>query len=124
MAAVAPKNFAQRLKKLRMERGLTQREFATKTGINYVQYNRYEKGDRKPSADVLPKIADALGVSVDYLLEGDEQNAAVANLADRELLTMFQRTEKLSDNDKDHVKALLDAFIKTREMTTVLHKAS
>jgi len=112
--------FAERLRQLRMQKGFSQRAFTKAVNLNYSQYNRYERGDSVPSTDTLTKLADALNVSVDYLLEGKEENAAIANLSDRELLRMFERAEKLPEKDKEHVKALLSAFLKNKEMENLM----
>ena len=58
----------KRLKELRLERGLTQKEFAGKLGLNAVTYLHYEKGQREPPLALLAEIAVFYGVSVDYLL--------------------------------------------------------
>ena len=112
--------FAERLRELRMQKGFSQRAFTTAVGLNYSQYNRYERGDSVPSTETLAKLADALNVSVDYLLEGKEEDAAIANLSDRELLRMFEKTEKLPEKDKEHVKALLSAFLKSKEIENLM----
>jgi hypothetical protein len=63
------------------------------------------------SGDTLKRLADALGVSSDYLLDGAVDEAAKAKFADRELLKQFQEVELLPDEDKVVVKKLLDAFL-------------
>jgi len=108
--------FPERLKQLRMQKGISQRDFANKTNLNYTQYNRYEKGDRKPSTETMAKLADALGVSVDYLLEGEEQDAAIANLEDKDLLRMFSDIEKLPKDKKQAVKIILEDVIKEEKL--------
>lgn len=57
-----------RLKELREERGLTQREIARELGINSVTYLHYEKEQREPPLALLADFAEFYGVSVDYLL--------------------------------------------------------
>lgn len=57
-----------RLKELREERGLTQRQLAEQLGINSVTYLHYEKDQREPPLALLADIAKFYGVSVDYLL--------------------------------------------------------
>lgn len=59
--------FAKRLKELREEKGLTQVEFAERVGIGTSTMTRYEIGDREPSLPIARKIADYLGVTIDYL---------------------------------------------------------
>ena len=60
--------FAQRLKELRTENNLTQKQVATKLGIRQQSYTRYENGAGEPSLDTLVAIAKIYNVSVDYLL--------------------------------------------------------
>lgn len=47
---------------------LSQSEAADKLGINRVNYNRYENNEREPDNEMLIKIADFFGVTVDHLL--------------------------------------------------------
>ena len=92
-------SFAQRLKKARTDRGLSQTDLANMVGIHYTQEGRYEKKGAQPSADVLAKPANALGVSSDYLTNGTPDDLAESSLADKELPTVptggktFQRPE-------------------------------
>jgi len=53
---------------LRKRKGLSQSEFAHEIGVNKMTVMYYETEKFKPSADMLPKIASALGVSIDFLL--------------------------------------------------------
>ena len=64
----------------------------------------------------MKRVADALGVTSDYLLEGAADDAAKARFADRELLKQFQQVEQLSDADKSVVKTLLDAFLTKKQL--------
>ena len=58
----------QRLKELRCEKHLTQREVAEALGLNSVTYLHYEKEQREPPLAVLASMAEYFGVSTDYLL--------------------------------------------------------
>ena len=58
----------KRLKELRLEQKLTQREAAAALGLNSVTYLHYEKAQREPPLTVLADMAQFYGVSVDYLL--------------------------------------------------------
>ncbi|MGG6314117.1 helix-turn-helix domain-containing protein [Paenibacillus macerans] len=57
-----------RIKYLREQHHLTQKDLASKADISVVQLSRYETNDRKPDPEVLRKIVDALDSSADYLL--------------------------------------------------------
>ena len=61
-------NFADRLKELRKEKGVTQRQMADLLGIAERNYQRYETGVVDPTASTAVKIADFFEVSVDYLI--------------------------------------------------------
>jgi len=58
----------ERLKTLRKERGITQKELAQNCDICLRVVIYYESGERKPNSEVLTKICKYLDVSADYLL--------------------------------------------------------
>ncbi|MBI4823397.1 MAG: helix-turn-helix transcriptional regulator, partial [Nitrospirae bacterium] len=45
--------FAEKLSKLRKDRGLTQEELAKKVGVGIAQMRRYEKGASSPTLEVI-----------------------------------------------------------------------
>ena len=109
-------SFSERLKKSRIEKGLSKSELAKEISVHYSQIGRYENKGSIPSADVLQKIANVLGVSSDYLLNGTTDDLAESTLADKELLNQFKAIEQFSDEDKNVVKVFLDAFITKRRI--------
>lgn len=56
-----------RIKELRLEKGLSQRKLAEETGISQQSLSFYEKGDRNPKIETWQRLADYFGVSVSYL---------------------------------------------------------
>jgi tetratricopeptide (TPR) repeat protein len=86
MAAVAREGegqvetIGQRLRRLRHERGLSQRELAS-PGVSYAYISRIEAGARRPSVKALRMLAKKLGVSADYLETGSE----IRDIEQREL---------------------------------------
>jgi transcriptional regulator with XRE-family HTH domain len=108
--------FSERLRSLRKERNLSQTELGDLVGVHYTHIGRYERGSSRPAADTLNRLAQALGVSGDYLLAGTNEQAAVARFEDRELLTQFQDVQQLSDEDKHVVKVFLDAFLAKKKI--------
>jgi len=80
-------------------------------GLHYTHIGRFERGSSRPGGDSLKRVADALGVTSDYLLDGAVNEVAKARFEDRELLKQFQEVEQLSEEDKFVVKKLLDAFL-------------
>ena len=53
----------------RKKRKLTQKELAEKVGTTNIKISRFENGQDMPKADLLKRLAEELGVSMDYLLE-------------------------------------------------------
>src|SRR5438067_11094546 len=73
----AGETIGRRLKRLRLERGFSQRELAA-PGVSYAYISRIEAGSRQPSVKALRKLAAKLGVSADYLETGSELDSAGA----------------------------------------------
>jgi transcriptional regulator with XRE-family HTH domain len=67
----AGETIGQRLKRLRLDRGLSQRELAA-PGVSYAYISRIEAGTRQPSVKALRRLAANLGVSAEYLETGSE----------------------------------------------------
>ncbi|NLD45875.1 MAG: response regulator [Clostridiaceae bacterium] len=61
-------SFSIRLKELRTIYNISQSDLASYLDLNRAQVSNYEKGISKPSLDIIEKIADYFGVSIDYLL--------------------------------------------------------
>lgn len=68
-------------------------------------------GKAVPAADILNRIAKALDVTTDYLLNGTMQDKSADAISDEELLSQFRKIEQLPANKKKLVKEFLDAFI-------------
>lgn len=79
------------LKKTRINKNLTQKELAEKSGITRESIGNYERGDRIPPADILEKIATALGVSLQSLLWAEDKFI-------KDLLSYFQKAYRNSTN--------------------------
>ena len=61
--------FALRLRQLRKDKHLTQAQVASRIGVTPSMVSSYETDIRLPSYDVMMRIADVFGVTVDYLLQ-------------------------------------------------------
>ena len=68
MSSVMEIILGKRLRELREERGLTQKQVADALKIHSVTYLHYEKGQREPPLSLLADMAAFFGESVDYLL--------------------------------------------------------
>ena len=59
--------FSQRIKTIRLEKGLSQKVVADALGMVYQQYARYENGEREIPLRHFVTLAKFYGVSLDYL---------------------------------------------------------
>lgn len=66
------KESGKRIAKLRKERGLTQDQLAEKLNISTSNLGKLERGLQGVSIDLLVEISCFFGVSIDYILLGEE----------------------------------------------------
>ena len=64
--------FGQRLRDLRKQKDLTQKQLGKLIGVQDSVISFYELGDRMPSPEVIVKLATVLHVSADYLMGLDK----------------------------------------------------
>ena len=60
------------LKKLRLEKGLTQLSLQMQTGIEQSLISKYKSGERVPPTETLMLLADFFHTSMDYIIERTE----------------------------------------------------
>ena len=71
--------FGTRLRELRLEKGMTQDEFASLLGSSKQVLSRYETNQRTPKITLVQQYAEKLNVSVDYLLGDSEDEVLYAD---------------------------------------------
>ena len=64
------------LRRLRLERGWTQRQAAELLGVSAQAVSKWERGQGCPDVGMLPRLAKIFGVSVEGILDGDLLPAA------------------------------------------------
>ena len=80
-----------KLKNLRKEKQLTQKQIADRIGLAISAVSSYESGTRYPSYDVLIRLAHIFHVSTDYLLGvTDKREIDVTGLNDQEVELISQ----------------------------------
>ena len=63
----------ERLKECRLKLGITKQEAAKRIQISQPAYLRYEAGTRKPSVQIIEKMAEVFSTSTDYLIGNTEK---------------------------------------------------
>lgn len=99
-------NISKRIGDIRKEKDWSQSDLSNESGVSREMIGKYERGEAVPSIEAAKKIADAFGVSLDYLV-GEGSNASF----DKATVKRLQDVQKLSAEEKSHVYAMLDAFL-------------
>lgn len=92
---------------LRKEKSWSQSDLATESGVSREMISKYERGIAIPSVDAAKKIADAFGVSLDYLV-GEGINANF----DKTTLKRLQEIENMRVDFKEHLFSVIDSVIR------------
>ena len=115
-ADVNQDGFANRFRRLRKQKSYSQAELGEIVGIHYTHIGRYERGLSRPTASTAKLLADALGTTVDYLMQGEMDDLAKSKLEDRELLGLFKEIESFGEGDKKVIKRLINAFVAIKQV--------
>jgi transcriptional regulator with XRE-family HTH domain len=102
----ASASFGARLKWIRGQKKWSQTELAEKAGLTPAAISQIESDERQPSFNTLSRLAQALGVTVGYLV-GDEAELP------SELQAFFRDLEKLDSSDVQQLKDLA-AFLRNK----------
>ncbi len=103
--------FKDRIKQARVKKGLSQSQLANAIGVHVTNISRYERGENRPTSDVLTRLANELDVTADYLMDGSMDDKAQSSISDKELLSQFQKLSKMDNQSKAIVKELIEAFL-------------
>lgn len=102
---------AHQLSKHREAAGLSQRELANALGVHHSNIGFWERTGIAPRGEVLPKMAEILGVSIDSLLgENPRAKAAAAAPAGRARLA-FTAVSKLPKRQQEKILSVVEAFV-------------
>lgn len=99
--------FGEKVLQVRKSLKWSQNDLAQKVGTSAPIIGRYERGEIKPSIEMAAKIADALGVTTDYLLGRSDKI-----VLDKKILQRIESIESLSEDDKQKIYYFIDMAIR------------
>jgi len=103
---------AVKIRDLRKELKLTQKELAQKVGVHPAQLAKYELGLSTPSLGVLVKLAKYCEVSIDYIVFGlDKEAAKRSRIQDQGLLDLARRIDNLNRPQRDKIKWAIEGLL-------------
>lgn len=115
--------FGEKLRKIRNEAGITQKELADKIGVKRTTVSGYETEGKEPPYNTLIKIAQTLNCSIDYLLGYAEENNSKDKAQDNfyeklskreDLQLLVKETEDLNPDSIKRIINIIDLIKKER----------
>ena len=109
--------FNTKMIQVRKDKNLSRDELGKLIGTSGAIIGRYERGDMKPSIEIAAKIAEALEVSLDYLV-----GAADIVIKDKKMLYRLELLEKISTEDKNTILKVMDSYLKDAQSNSLNEK--
>jgi transcriptional regulator with XRE-family HTH domain len=110
---ISPRTLGEHIRRLRSERGLSVRAFATQTGFSASFISQLENGQVSPSLGSLQKISEALGVTLGELF-------GAAETGDEPLIVRPENRRRLDSTWTDSHIVALGAMARTRRLEPVV----
>lgn len=100
-----------RLKELRIKKGVLQSDVAEYIGVNNSTYAYYERGTHNPTPETLCKLADFFGVTVDELLGRTPQLFDDARVPKTEVQELF---DQLNVGEQERALGYMESMLERR----------
>jgi len=100
-------DFGNKVAQLRKEKDFSRDELGEKIGTSGAIVGRYERGDMKPSIEIAAKIAEALDVSLDFLMGLSSELAK-----DKKMVNRLEDIKKLPEKERDKIFEYIDLIIR------------
>ena len=108
------KDYAVRLKALRIEHGLTQQEVADYLKVNKQTVSGYERGVRKPDFERLDDLAELFDVSIAYLVGSQEERGHYPG-HQPDIITDYGLLETKHAHDEADSRRVVKAYLSASE---------
>jgi|ABPW01.1.fsa_nt_gi transcriptional regulator with XRE-family HTH domain len=100
-------SFGNKLSELRKLKNINREELGKLVGTSGAMIGKYERNEINPSVEIGKRIADALNVTLDYLV-----GTSATAIKDKKLVHRIELVQKLEGDDQDRIIYVLDALIK------------
>jgi transcriptional regulator with XRE-family HTH domain len=110
-------DFDSKIIQLRKDNDISRDDLAKAVGTSPAIIGRYERNEITPSVEVAAKIADALDVSLDYLV-----GASSFVVKDKKMLHRLELLEKIDTDDRDTILKVVDNYLTSAQLQTTQKK--
>lgn len=102
----------EKIKQIRKDKGSQQKAVALEVGLNQSNYKKVENGRCEPSLEVLQKLSTILGVSIDELLNPENnKQPSIVRVEDKTISEKIRLMEQLEEEDKNVLYRMLDTML-------------
>ena len=114
-------NLGEKIKKMREERELSQKDVADSVAIDRGQYSRIETGKVEPMISTLEKIAQAFDVELITFFE--TAPSITVDSFDKTLVERVKIIDELESQQKNHIYAIIDMAVANNRLKNTLTDA-
>lgn len=107
-------DISQNIRRIRESKHLSQKEVALSMNIAPTQYSRLENAKTNPTLDTMVKVAKALDVSIDSLINGETHPLNDINVKDKSLTEKVKMIDNLPKEEKNTVLNVLELAVSKR----------
>ena len=107
------------LKELRNNKGISQREFAQMLGISQQTVGSWEVGRTEPDNTMLKQIAKYFNVSIDYLLDNENENTKKELTLNEKQTKLINGYENLNDEGQNMLLGILASLQQSHAKTAI-----
>ena len=109
--------FSNKVAQLRKEKKLSRDELGKAVGTSPAIIGRYERNEITPSVEVAARIAEALEVSLDFLV-----GSSAVIVKDKKMLYRLELLEKIPEEDKITILKVVDSFLKEAQLNSTQNR--
>ena len=110
----------KKLKTIRQRAELTQSALAKKIGADVRQISLYENNKIVPSTQVLVRLSEALGVTLDYLVRDNAEEGFIPKINDPELLHQFEKIDQYDEDTRYVIKRVVKGLMVEKDLNSMV----
>lgn len=113
---------AENIKKLREEKGFLQKQVAAEIGLKPAHYNKIEKGIVEASVEILDKLANLYGLTIDQIVHLENDIPKEVTIEDKGLIEQVKLIQELDEKDKKTIFNIIDTMLTKRKFKDFFNK--
>ena len=113
-------NLGKKIKTLRLRLEITQEQLSKKIGADIRQISMYENNKIIPSTQVLVRLSEVFGVTLDYLVRDNAEEQFIPKINDPEILSQFEKIDKLDKDSRYVIQRVVNAILLEKNLSSII----